>query len=153
MRAVVQRVSRAHVSVDSAVVGRIGGGLLLYVGVEAGDGAQEAAWLAAKVTQMRLFPAVVTEGARSMERSVLDVGGGVLVISQFTLLADTRKGRRPSFFDAAPPEVAAPLVEAVAAALQAQGLEVATGHFGAHMVVESENDGPVTIVLDSRDSG
>ncbi len=113
------------------------------------DTKAEAVWLANKLADIRLFPGDTAEGARSMERSVLEVGGAVLLVSQFTLLADTRKGRRPSFFDAAPPETAVPLLDILAAALQARGIEVATGRFGAHMLVSSENDGPVTIVLDS----
>jgi len=150
MRAVLQRVTHARVTVDGEVVGAIDLGLLAYVGVAVGDGPAQAEWLARRIAELRLFPDVTAEGARSMERSLLDAGGAVLVISQFTLLADTKKGRRPSFFAAAPPEVAAPLVESVAAALRAQGVEVATGRFGAHMLVESANDGPVTITLDSE---
>ncbi|MBX7111412.1 MAG: D-tyrosyl-tRNA(Tyr) deacylase [Dehalococcoidia bacterium] len=149
MRAVVQRVTSARVVVADEVVGAIGRGLLVYVGVARTDTEAEAAWLADKLAGIRLFPGDTAEGARSMERSVLDAGGAVLLVSQFTLLADTGKGRRPSFFDAAPPETAVPLLDALAAALQARGIEVATGRFGAHMQVRSENDGPVTIVLDS----
>lgn len=155
MRAVLQRVTHARVTVDGEVVGAIGLGLLAYVGVAEGDGPAQAEWLARRIAELRLFPpppgdAGTAEGARSMERSLLDAGGGALVISQFTLLADTKKGRRPSFFAAASPEVAAPLVESVAAALRAHGIEVATGRFGAHMLVESANDGPITITLDSE---
>jgi D-tyrosyl-tRNA(Tyr) deacylase len=131
------------------VVGAIGAGLLVYVGVAQGDTPAQAEWLARRIAELRLFPDGTAEGARSLERSLVDTGGAALVISQFTLLADTRKGRRPSFFAAAAPEVAAPLVDAVAAALSAQGIEVASGRFGAHMLVDSENDGPVTITLDS----
>jgi D-aminoacyl-tRNA deacylase len=154
MRAVVQRVTWARVEVGGDVAGAIRRGLLVYVGVARSDTAAEATWLADKLTRIRLFPAPpeesgVVEGARSMERSVVDAGGAVLLVSQFTLLADTRKGRRPSFFDAAPPEDAAPLLDALASALRARGVDVATGRFGAHMLVTSENDGPVTIVLDS----
>ncbi|MGE0228026.1 MAG: D-aminoacyl-tRNA deacylase [Dehalococcoidia bacterium] len=152
MRAVVQRVTSARVVVADEVVGAIGRGLLVYVGVARTDTEAEAAWLAKKLADIRLFPgdtADRAEGARSMERSVLDIGGAVLLVSQFTLLADTRKGRRPSFFDAAPPETALPLLDALATALHARAIEVATGRFGAHMQVTSENDGPVTIVLDS----
>ena len=149
MRAVVQRVTSARVVVADEVVGAIGRGLLVYVGVARTDTEAEAAWLADKLAGIRLFPGDTAEGARSMERSVLDTAGAALLVSQFTLLADTRKGRRPSFIDAAPPETAVPLLDALAAALQARGIEVATGRFGAHMLVTSENDGPVTIVLDS----
>ena len=152
MRAVVQRVTRARVTVDGEVVGEIGRGLLLYVGAASGDGVEQAAWLARKVAELRLFPAETERGARSMERSLLDAGGEALVISQFTLLADTRRGRRPSFFEAAPPDRAEPLVDAVCEALRGLGVRVASGRFGAHMLVESENDGPVTIVLDSAEA-
>ncbi len=145
MRAVVQRVTRARVVVDGETTGEIQRGLLVYVGAAEGDGTAEAAWLAKKVAELRIFPG----DDRGMDRSLLDVGGGALVVSQFTLLADTRRGRRPSFFEAAPPEQAEPLVAAVAVALREQGVAVATGRFGALMAVESVNDGPVTIVLDS----
>lgn len=149
MRAVVQRVTAARVTVEGEVTGEIARGLLVYAGVARSDGAEEADWLGNKLADIRLFPADTLEGARSMERSVLDAGGAVLLVSQFTLLADTRKGRRPSFFDAAPPEQAMPLLDRLASTLRARGVQVATGRFGAHMVVASENDGPVTIVLDS----
>lgn len=154
MRGVVQRVLSAHVTVDDEVVGAIGRGLLVYVGVARGDTLDQATWLANKLADIRLFPtpsdqAAASAGARSMERSLIDVHGAALLVSQFTLLADTRKGRRPSFFDAAPPEDAVPILDSVASALRARGIEVATGRFGAHMRVTSENDGPVTIVLES----
>ncbi len=145
MRAVVQRVTRARVVVDGETTGEIQHGLLVYVGAAEGDGPAEAAWLAQKVAELRIFPGEY----RGMDRSLLDIGGSALVVSQFTLLADTRRGRRPSFFEAAPPEQAEPLIAAVAEALREQGVEVATGRFGAMMAVESVNDGPVTIVLDS----
>ncbi|MYA20429.1 MAG: D-tyrosyl-tRNA(Tyr) deacylase [Chloroflexi bacterium] len=145
MRAVVQRVDRARVSVDGAVSGEIGRGLLVYVGVATGDGEAQAKWLAKKVAELRIFPS----DARPIDRSLLDVGGEVLVVSQFTLLADTRRGRRPSFFEAAPPEEAEPLVGAVCEELRALGVPVAEGRFGAMMAVVSTNDGPVTITLDS----
>ncbi len=147
MRAVLQRVTRARVVADGDVIGSIGRGLLVYVGVAAGDGDAEAAWLARKVAEMRLFPG---DGTGHFDRSLLDVGGEALVVSQFTLLASTRRGRRPSFAEAAPPEVAAPLVELVMAQLRERGVGVAGGRFGADMLVESENDGPVTITLDSE---
>lgn len=145
MRAILQRVTRASVAVDGEVVGAIDGGLLVYVGVADADGEDEARWLARKLAEMRLFP---DERGR-FDRSLLEAGGAALVVSQFTLLADTRRGRRPSFTAAAPPEVAEPLVQSVMGELRALGVTVAGGRFGAHMLVESENDGPVTITLDS----
>lgn len=146
MRAVVQRVSHARVAVDGEVVGEIGAGLLVYVGVAGGDGEQQARWLAGKVAELRLFP----DDQGRFDRSLLDTGGAALVVSQFTLLADTRRGRRPSFFDAALPELAEPLVARVIAELRDRGVDVASGRFGARMLVASENDGPVTITLDSE---
>lgn len=147
MRAVVQRVSRASVTVDGEVVGEVGTGLLVYLGVGPEDGEREVQWLAKKVAELRIFP----DDAGRFDRSVEDIGGGVLVVSQFTLYADTRRGRRPAFTDAGPPEVAAPVVERVMEVLAARGLAVAGGRFGAHMRVDAVNDGPVTIVLDSAD--
>ncbi|MES2644897.1 MAG: D-aminoacyl-tRNA deacylase [Myxococcota bacterium] len=140
MRAVVQRVTGASVSVDSVVVGEIGAGLLVLLGVAPGDGLKQVAWMADKIANLRIFE---DEGGK-MNRSVRDVGGGVLVVSQFTLYGDLAKGRRPSFTGAAPPELARPLYEAVADALGA-----ARGVFGAHMVVSLVNDGPVTLLLDT----
>ncbi len=145
MRAVIQRVSEASVTVDGQVVGRIGRGLLVLLGVGRGDGQHEVAFLADKIANMRIFP----DDQGRFDRSVLDAGGGVLVVSQFTLYADTRRGRRPGFSDAALPETAAPLVDAFVEALRGRGLAVAYGVFGAHMLVDLQNDGPVTIVLDS----
>ena len=147
MRAVLQRVHSARVLVDGEVVGAIERGALVYVGVAEGDTSAEAEWLAGRIAGLRIFPSE----DRPIDRSLLDVGGSALVVSQFTLLADTRRGRRPSFTAAAPLEVAEPLVDAVVEALRASGVEVATGRFGAMMQVESTNDGPVTIVLDSAD--
>ena len=147
MRAVLQRVRSSRVLVDGEVVGAIERGVLAYVGVAEGDTPAEAEWLADKIAGLRIFPS----DERPIDRSLLDVGGAALVVSQFTLLADTRRGRRPSFTGAAAPDVAEPLVDAVAEALRGQGIEVATGRFGAMMQVESTNDGPVTIVLDSAD--
>jgi D-tyrosyl-tRNA(Tyr) deacylase len=144
MRSVVQRVSRAAVRVDGRVVGEIGAGLLVLLGVADGDGEGEAGSLAAKVARLRIF---ANELGR-FDLSVLDTGGGVLVVSQFTLLADTAKGSRPSFTGAAPPEDAARLYERFCAALRDLGLTVEQGVFGARMEVELVNDGPVTIVLD-----
>ncbi|MBV8256355.1 MAG: D-tyrosyl-tRNA(Tyr) deacylase [Actinobacteria bacterium] len=143
MRAVVQRVSEARVRVDGRVVGEVGAGLCMLVGVARGDGEEEAARLAGKLARLRIFP---DEDGR-FDRSLLDTGGGALVVSQFTLLADTAKGNRPSFTEAAPPEEAEPLYERVCAELRALGVTVAQGVFGARMAVELVNDGPVTIVL------
>ncbi len=146
MRAVLQRVTRAEVSVDGVTVGRTGPGLAILVGVRVGDGDEEARWLAGKTANLRIF--ADDEGRSS--RSVLETGGGALVISQFTLYGDARRGRRPSFSDAAPPECAEPLVDRFVAYLRAEGVsEVQTGRFGAHMKVTLTNDGPVTILLDS----
>ena len=147
MRTVLQRVSSARVTVDDQETGAIGAGLLVYLGVAAGDSNTEAEWLARKVAELRVFP----DADGRFDRSLLDTRGGALVISQFTLLADTRRGRRPAFTGAAPPAEAERLVEAFAASLAALGIEVATGRFGAHMQVESTNDGPVTIILDTAD--
>lgn len=133
--------------VDGEVVGAIDAGLLLLVGVAHGDDAETASRLARKCAGMRIFGAA--EGR--FDRSLLDEGGAALVVSQFTLLADVRKGRRPSFLAAASPESAAPIVEAFAGALRALGVRVATGRFGAMMEVELVNDGPVTVILDSTD--
>ncbi len=145
MRAVIQRVTEASVTVNNQVVGKIGCGLLVLLGIGMGDQLAEATLLAEKIATMRIF----ADDDGRFNRSALDVGGAVLVISQFTLYADTRRGRRPSFTMAAPPEIAAPLVDAFVAALRERGMTVATGVFGAHMHVALINDGPVTIVLDS----
>jgi D-tyrosyl-tRNA(Tyr) deacylase len=145
MRAVVQRVSRAEVRVEGAAVGSIGRGLLVLLGVAEGDGEAEARFLADKVAQLRVFE----DGAGKMNRSVADVGGGVLVVSQFTLLGDARKGNRPSFTAAAPPAEADALYQRFCALLREKGLTVATGVFRAHMEVELVNEGPVTLLLDS----
>ena len=147
MRAVVQRVSRARVTVDSETTGAIDAGLLVYLGIGPGDGEREVAWLTSKVADLRVFP----DEAGRFDRSVTDITGSVLVVSQFTLYGDTRRGRRPSFTDAAPPEVAAPLVDRVMDAIRDRGLRVEGGRFGAHMLVDAVNDGPVTILLDSAD--
>lgn len=145
MRAVIQRVSSASVQVEGAIVGEIGAGLLILLGVGQGDAAAEARLLAEKTAQLRIF----ADADGRFNLALRDVGGAALVVSQFTLYADTRKGRRPSFTDAAHPSVAAPLVEAYAAALRDLGVPVATGSFGAMMQVRLVNDGPVTIILDS----
>jgi len=147
MRAVLQRVGEASVTVDGRIVGAIGEGLLVLVGIGTGDTDEDRDWLVRKVVQMRLFD----DEAGVMNRCVLDTGGEVLAVSQFTLYASTRKGNRPSWSAAAPPGVAGPAFAAFAAALQtALRKPVPTGVFGADMAVASINDGPVTIVLDSR---
>jgi D-tyrosyl-tRNA(Tyr) deacylase len=148
MRAVIQRVTEASVTVNNQVVGQIGCGLLVLLGVSVGDQLAAATQMAEKIANMRIF----ADNEGRFNRSALDVGGAALVVSQFTLYADTRRGRRPSFSDAAPPEIAAPLVDAFVAALRARGMTVASGVFGAHMQVALLNDGPVTIVLDSTTS-
>jgi D-aminoacyl-tRNA deacylase len=145
VRAVVSRVAWARVVADGEPTGEIGPGLLVLVGVTHGDGEADAGWLAAKLAGLRVFD----DGQGKMNRSVTEVGGAALVVSQFTLYGDARKGRRPSFVAAAPPERAQPLVDAVAGALGEAGVKVATGRFGAHMTIESAADGPVTILLDS----
>jgi D-tyrosyl-tRNA(Tyr) deacylase len=142
VRAVVSRVSTAAVTVDGAVVGQIGPGLLSLVGVGPGDDAERARAMARKMHELRIFPA--DDGARSAS----DLGLPLLVVSQFTLYADTRKGRRPSWQDAAPGEVAEPLVEEVIAELRRRGADVATGVFGAKMQVTSINEGPMTLLLE-----
>jgi D-tyrosyl-tRNA(Tyr) deacylase len=147
MRAVVQSVSRASVTVEGRVTGSIGRGLVVLVGVAADDAEEDIAWLAGKIAGQKLFP---DESGR-MNLSVMESGGGVLVVSQFTLLASTRKGTKPSWHRAAPPEVAVPLYERFLAVVEkALDRPVATGQFGAMMEVALVNDGPVTLVLDSR---
>lgn len=151
MRAVVQRVRQAQVDVGERVVGRIGLGLLVLVGVEKGDGPDDVAHVAGKIRDLRIFDDDGGEDGRvRMNRSVVDVGGEVLVVSQFTLAADCRRGRRPSFDAAASPEDARRLYEEVVSALRRSGVPVETGEFQAPMVVSLENDGPVTFVLESR---
>jgi D-tyrosyl-tRNA(Tyr) deacylase len=144
MRVVLQRVSQAAVSVGGQVVGAIGRGYALLVGVTHSDGPAEAEWLAAKIAGLRLFE----DDAGKMNLDLAQVGGQVLVVSQFTLYGDARKGRRPSFTDAARPEQAEPLVDYFAMKLREQGLTVATGQFGALMRVAIHNDGPVTMILE-----
>ena len=145
MRVVIQRVSRARVTVGGEVTGEVGRGLLVLLGVTHGDTIDAARWLAEKTVGLRVF----ADDEGKMNRGVADVGGGVLVVSQFTLYGDASKGRRPSFVAAAPPEVAVPLYEAFVEAVRALGVPVATGRFGAMMDVELVNDGPVTLILDS----
>jgi len=144
MRAVVQRVSKASVSVDGEVVGTIGPGLVVFVGVTHDDGDKEARFLAGKIAHLRIF----ADGEGKFNRSALDVGGEALVVSQFTVYGDARKGRRPNFGQAAPPEIAEPLIERLVFFLQEEGLRIETGVFGAMMMVETHNDGPVTIIIE-----
>ena len=146
MRAVVQRVSEARVQVDSEVVGEIRGGLLVFLGVGREDTEKDVDFLAEKISNLRIFP----DEAQKMNRSLLDAGGAMLVVSQFTLHGDCRKGRRPAFIAAAPPEQAEPLYERFVARVEKLGVPVAAGRFGAMMEVELVNDGPVTLLLDSR---
>ena len=144
MRIVIQRVSRASVRVKDSVVGKIGPGLCLLVGVEQGDGAAEVDAAVEKISGLRVFG----DQEGKMNLSLADVGGQVLVVSQFTLLGDMRKGRRPSFTKAAPPEIASPLIDRMVARLRELGTVTAEGVFGAMMEVELVNDGPVTLILD-----
>lgn len=146
MRAIVQRVSSASVTVDDKVVGRIGRGLLVYLGVGQGDGADDVSYLANKVAYLRIFE----DDAGKMNRDVSQIGGDVLVVSNFTLHADTRQGRRPAFTDAAPAEVANALYEDFCTALRGLGLHVETGVFRERMNVASENEGPINIIIDSK---
>lgn len=147
MRVVLQRVSRAAVRVDGEVIGQIGPGLLALVGVAANDDTETVDKVAAKVAELRIF----ADADGRFNESVAEIGGGVLVVSQFTLISDVRKGRRPSFTGAARPEQAEPLVERFAAQLAAAGVPVAGGRFGAMMEVELVNDGPFTVVIDSSE--
>ena len=146
MRAVIQRVQKSSVTVEGRVVGSIGPGLLVLLGVAGSDEQKDAEFLANKTTSLRIFE----DDAGRMNRSVIDTGGGVLVVSQFTLLADCRKGRRPSFAQAAEPRKAEALYLAFVEAVKSRGLTTATGTFGAKMDVSLVNDGPVTFVIDSR---
>lgn len=147
MRALLQRVTGASVQVENQVVGRIGPGLVILLGIAPHDTEEDAAYLAEKVVHLRIF----ADDVGRFDRSLLGIRGQALVVSQFTLLADTRKGRRPSFFQAASPERAEPLVERFVQLLQGKGLEVASGRFGARMLVTILNDGPVTVMLDSKE--
>ena len=146
MRAVIQRVEKASVSVEGEIRGQVGAGFLVLIGVEEGDGDADFKYIADKVPNLRVFE----DDQGKMNRSLLDVGGEVLAVSQFTLLGDARGGRRPSFITAARPETADPMYERLVADWRARGIRVETGVFGAHMKVSLVNDGPVTILLDSR---
>jgi D-tyrosyl-tRNA(Tyr) deacylase len=147
MKALVQRVSRGSVTVDGEVVGSIGGGLVVLAGVGNGDTEKDVHYLAEKVANLRIF----SDAEGKFNLSALDVKGELLVISQFTLMADTKKGRRPSFTEAAPPDYADRLINLLIERLRATGLKAAAGRFQAHMLVEIHNDGPVTVMLDSRE--
>ncbi len=145
MRAVVQRVREASVSVDGEAVGAIGVGLVIFVGVTHDDTEEDAQYLASKIATLRIFE----DAAGKFNLSALDIGASALLVSQFTLYADSRRGRRPDFIAAARPEVAEPLIERLVALLRQQGLKVETGQFQAKMLVKIHNDGPVTIILES----
>ena len=146
MKALVQRVSRASVSVNDKIVGKIGRGLVVFLGVAQGDSKEDASYLANKVVNMRIF----ADEASKFALSALETRGDILIISQFTLLADSRKGSRPSFTEAAPPDLAKELYEFFAEQVRSTGLKVETGLFQEHMLVEIYNDGPVTIPLESK---
>jgi D-tyrosyl-tRNA(Tyr) deacylase len=148
MRIVLQRVSEASVSVDGRVIGSVGKGFCILAGFTHTDTMEQVRWMADKVAGLRIF----TDAEGKMNLALADVGGGVLVVSQFTLYGNAEKGRRPSFIDAARPEQAIPLYEGFVAELRARGLTVATGEFGAPMEVRIVNDGPVTLVVESRES-
>lgn len=146
MRAVLQRVAEARVRIDSEVVGEIGQGLLVLLGIAPGDSAEQVEWLADKVVGLRIF----ADDEGKMNRDITEVGGGVLIVSQFTLYGDCRKGRRPSFIEAAPPALAIPLYTAFVDAVRSRAVPVATGRFGADMQVELVNDGPVTLIIEGK---
>jgi D-tyrosyl-tRNA(Tyr) deacylase len=147
MRAVIQRVSRANVTVEGQVVSAIGQGLLVLLGIEDADGKEDSDWLSQKITNLRIF----NDADGVMNRSVLDVGGDIIVVSQFTLHAQTKKGNRPSYIKASKPDVAIPIYEAFVQRMeQDMGKKVGTGIFGADMKVELLNDGPVTIMMDTK---
>jgi D-tyrosyl-tRNA(Tyr) deacylase len=149
VKALLQRVTEASVSVAGEVVGRIGGGLVVFVGIANGDTEKDARYLAQKIVNLRIF----SDREEKFNLSALDIQGELLLVSQFTLLADTRKGRRPSFTDAAPPAEAEKLFQQFVEQARATGLKVETGRFQQYMQVEIHNDGPVTIMLDSKDKG
>lgn len=145
MRALVQRVSQAQVSISGKTIASIETGLVILLGIQLGDAREQADQLVRKIASLRIF----SDDAGKMNLSLLDIHGSAIVVSQFTLMADTRKGNRPSFIKAAPPEIASPLVDYFAAALQAIGVPTQSGVFAAHMLVEIHNDGPVTILLEA----
>ena len=146
VRIVLQRVSKASVRVGEDIVGEIGPGLLILVGIETGDGERDLATAAKKLSELRVFP----DRSGAMNLSVREIGGAVLLVSQFTLVADLRRGRRPSFVGAAPPEIAAPLFDRLVRLLEESGIPTESGRFGAKMEVSLVNDGPVTLVFDIR---
>ncbi len=146
MRAVVQRVSRASVVIDGEMVGSIGVGLVVLLGITHDDTAENAQWLAEKIAGLRIF----NDADGKMNRDLMDVSGAMMIVSQFTLYGDCRKGKRPSFIEAAPPPIAIPLYETFINGVKALGIPAATGRFGAHMKVELVNDGPVTLIVDSK---
>lgn len=146
MRSVLQRVQQASVSVDGEIVGRIGPGLVALVAVVSGDGPADIEYTASKIGSIRLF----ADAAGRMNRSVQEVGGAILLVSQFTLAGDARKGRRPAFDQASPPDIARPMFDTLTTRLRDRGLVVETGRFGAHMALALVNDGPVTVMMDSR---
>jgi D-tyrosyl-tRNA(Tyr) deacylase len=148
MKALVQRVSRASVSVNDNIVGKIGRGLVVFLGVAQGDSKEDASYLANKVVNLRIF----ADESSKFSLSALDTRGDILIVSQFTLLADSHKGRRPDFTDAAPPDLAKELYEFFVEQVRSTGLKVETGLFQEHMLVEIHNDGPVTILLESKSS-
>ncbi len=149
MRALIQRVARASVTVGDELVGEIGPGLVVLLGIGREDGEPEARYIIDKTLNLRIF----NDSEGRFDRSALDTGADLLVVSQFTLYGNTRKGRRPSFMDAAPPEIAEPLLDRTVEMFRESGLRVETGRFQAHMLVSIHNDGPVTISLDSADLG
>ena len=145
MRAVIQRVIKSRVVIDEATKAAIGHGLVILLGIEKGDNREKADYLAKKITNMRIFG----DNEGKMNLSLIDIGGKAIVVSQFTLMADTRKGNRPSFIHAAPPDIASPLVDYFIQRIKAYGVETQSGEFAAHMLVEIHNDGPVTILLNT----
>ena len=146
MRAVVQRVTRASVVIGGEAVGEIGAGLVVLLGVTHADTPDQAKWLAEKVAGLRIF----NDADGKMNRDLIEINGAMLIVSQFTLYGDCKKGKRPSFIDAAPPPIAIPLYEAFINGVKALGIPVATGQFGADMKVDLVNDGPVTLIVDSK---
>jgi D-aminoacyl-tRNA deacylase len=145
MRAIVQRVNKAQVIVENQTIASIGSGLVILLGIEREDTQEKADQLVKKIANLRIF----SDAEEKMNLSILDIKGSAIVVSQFTLMADTHKGNRPSFFKAAPPEIASPLVDYFVSAMQGYGIETQTGEFAAHMLVEIHNDGPVTILLEA----